>query len=279
MTKDHAARLAVAGLEVGFPVGAEWKTVLSDVNLDIEPASIVSVIGRSGVGKSTLLRTLAGLEKPRSGQVTFDGVALDGPPRGLGYVVQDYSQSLFPWLKVAGNIRLALRQEGLTRAEEDSRIGEMLASVGLEGHERHYPWQLSGGMQQRVALARAFVLSPRLLLMDEPFASVDAQVRLELEDLTLSLVRRAGITTIVVTHDIDEAIYLSDRVVVLGGSPASVLSDVGVFLPDPRDQLTTRSSSEFQRVRKTLFSSMGLTGDSAEKKGHNKRGIDTHGAQ
>ena len=174
-------------------------------------------------------------------------------PAGIGVVFQDYGRSLYPWLTVAHNVDLPLRVRGVRRSARAERVAEVLASVGLTDTGRQYPWQLSGGMQQRVAIARALAYRPDLLLMDEPFASVDAQTRFELEDLILRLRDEFGVTVVFVTHDIDEAIYLADRIVVVSKSPGMVAEIVDVTLPRPRDQIATKADEAFARYREHIL--------------------------
>jgi NitT/TauT family transport system ATP-binding protein len=237
-TYDPAGVPAMAGLT--FAVGER---------------EFVCIVGSSGCGKTTMLRCLSGLVAPTSGTVTLDGVAVDGPPEGMAYVFQDYSRSLLPWMTVAGNVSFPLPYKGLSRAEAAATTAEALAAVGLGDRGDSYPWQLSGGMQQRVAIARALAYRPRILLMDEPFASVDAQTRADLEDLLLGLWRRYGITVVFVTHDIDEAVYLSQRVLVLR-RPAHVHEVVEVDLPAERDQLGTKQLPRFGELRSRVLSSL-----------------------
>jgi NitT/TauT family transport system ATP-binding protein len=175
-------------------------------------------------------------------------------PEPLGLVFQDYSRSLYPWFTNGDNVALPLSARGVPRAERAARVTETLHAVGLGHVEDKYPWELSGGMQQRVAIARALSYRPELLLMDEPFASVDAQTRFDLEDLILKVRRDLGITVVLVTHDIDEAIYLSDRIVVLSKNPSVVREVVDVGLGDERSQVETRSSPEFLELRNHLLS-------------------------
>ncbi|MCC6618602.1 MAG: ABC transporter ATP-binding protein [Chloroflexi bacterium] len=219
------------------------------VSFSVPGGSLVAVVGPSGSGKTTLLRCVAGLVRPTAGEIRLDGRPIDGVPDATAVVFQDYGRSLFPWMSVADNVDLPLRRLGLAPAERRTRVSDALAEVGLAGTEASYPWQLSGGMQQRVAIARAMAYRPRLLLMDEPFASVDAQVRADLQELTLSVWQAHGSTVLFVTHDIDEAVYLADRVVVLSPAPARVAADVAVGLPRPRDQIATRSSAAFVELR------------------------------
>jgi NitT/TauT family transport system ATP-binding protein len=168
-------------------------------------------------------------------------------------VFQEYGRSLFPWMTVRGNVELPLRAKRLPRARRAELVDEALAAVGLGDVHAAYPWQLSGGMQQRVAIARAVAYEPHVLLMDEPFAAVDAQTRAELEDLVRSVWRRTGVTIVFVTHDIDEAVYLGQRVLVLSSSPTVVHEDLAVDLPDERDQLTTRSDPRFTELRTHVY--------------------------
>jgi NitT/TauT family transport system ATP-binding protein len=220
---------------------------IDGLGFTVSAGELVCVVGPSGCGKSTLLRTVAGLIRPSRGSVSLHGTPVDGVPADLAVVFQDYSRSLFPWLSVQRNVEFPLR--GLPRAERAERAAEALAAVGLQKAGRKYPWQLSGGMQQRVAIARALAYRPSLLLMDEPFASVDAQTRFELEDLLLRVRREQDTTILLVTHDIDESVYLGDRVVVLSKSPATVVSELPVGLGAERDQITTRASEEFVELR------------------------------
>jgi NitT/TauT family transport system ATP-binding protein len=182
-----------------------------------------------------------------------DGKPVTGPPDGLAIVFQEYGRSLFPWLRVAENVELPLRAKGLARSERGRLVTEALAAVGLADTGRAYPWQLSGGMQQRVAIARALAYQPRVLLMDEPFAAVDAQTRADLEDLVRTVWQGFGVTLLFVTHDIDEAVYLGQRVVVLSSSPTRVLEDLTIDLPDERDQLKTRSDPRFIELRSHVY--------------------------
>ena len=225
---------------------------LDGVRLAVPDGQFACLIGPSGCGKSTLLRCVAGLSPPTTGRVLLDGAEVTAPPRDLAVVLQDYARSLFPWLTVAANVDLALRYTGIPRAARRERVAEALAAVGLAGRARAHPWQLSGGMQQRVAIARAVVSRPRLLVMDEPFAAVDAQTREELEDLVRRLWRELAMTVLFVTHDIDEAIYLGERVVVLAAPPRSVAADVDVDLGAGRDQLATRAHPRFSELRARL---------------------------
>ncbi|MFL6057007.1 MAG: ABC transporter ATP-binding protein [Actinoallomurus sp.] len=223
-------------------------TALEDVNLEVAEGELVSIVGPSGCGKSTLLRCIAGLIRPTQGRITLNGHEITDVPDNLAVVFQDYSRSLLPWLTVRDNVALPLRRRGKSKAERREAALGVLDAVGLAGAGQKYPWQLSGGMQQRVSIARALAYQPALLLMDEPFGSVDAQTREDLEDLVLR-VRKDGMTILLVTHDIDESVYVGDRVVVLDRAPGRVVADLAVGLPSTRDQITTRELPEFVHMR------------------------------
>ena len=226
---------------------------LRDITLTVDAGQFVCVVGPSGCGKTTLLRCLGGLLPPTSGEVKVDGVPVTGPPDGLAIVFQEYGRSLFPWLRVAENVELPLKSKGLATAERRRLVGESLAAVGLADAGKAYPWQLSGGMQQRVAIARGIAFQPRVMLMDEPFAAVDAQTRADLEDLVRTVWKQFGMTMLFVTHDIDEAVYLGERVVILSASPTHVLEDLDIDLPADRDQLETRSEPRFVELRTHVY--------------------------
>lgn len=246
---NPSVKVSVQGLGKAFPTAQGSVEVIRDLTFDVFEGELVSIVGPSGVGKTTLLRCLAGLDPLSRGQALLDERPIDGPPDELALVFQDYSRSLMPWLTVRKNVELPLRHLRITAAERRARSAEALAAVGLDQAVNKYPWQLSGGMQQRVAIARAIAYRPEVLIMDEPFASVDAQTRFELEDLCLRIRDEFRMTIVVVTHDIDEAVYLSDRIVVIGKKPAEVMSVVDVPLAKPRDQIETRAEAEFGRLR------------------------------
>jgi NitT/TauT family transport system ATP-binding protein len=224
-----------------------------DLSFDVRRGEFVCVVGPSGAGKTTLLKCIAGLLPPTSGRVVLEDRVVTGSPPGMAVVFQEYGRSLFPWMTVWQNVELPLREKGLPSRRRGELVLGALAAVGLFDSMNAFPWQLSGGMQQRVAIARAVAFEPHILLMDEPFAAVDAQTRADLEDLTRGIWQRMGVTTLFVTHDIDEAVYLGERVLVLSSSPTVVLDDVAVDLPEERDQLTTRSSARFAELRAHVF--------------------------
>jgi NitT/TauT family transport system ATP-binding protein len=238
------AMVDIAGLGHAYA----GQAVLREVSVTVRRGELVSIVGPSGCGKSTLLRAVAGLIQPGHGRILIGGVPVAGVPEGLAVVFQEYGRSLLPWLTVRDNVALPLRRRGGSKAERRSAATTALEAVGLAGAADKHPWQLSGGMQQRVAIARALAYRPALLLMDEPFGSVDAQTREDLEDLLLA-VRGTDMTILFVTHDIDESVYLGDRVIVLGGAPAGVLADLPVRLPTRGDQIATRELPEFVRLR------------------------------
>ncbi|RPE43089.1 NitT/TauT family transport system ATP-binding protein [Streptomyces sp. Ag109_O5-1] len=226
------------------------RPVLDGISLTVPDGQLLSVVGPSGCGKSTLLRAIAGLLPAQEGTITVDGTPVTGVPERLAVVFQEYGRSLLPWLTVRDNVALPLRRRGLTRAARRAEAETILGRVGLHGAARRHPRELSGGMQQRVAIARALVCRPSLLLMDEPFGSLDAGTREDLEDLLLEVHRTDDTTIVFVTHDIDESVYVGDRVVVLSPGPGShVVRDLPVALPRERDQITTRSSPVFVALR------------------------------
>jgi len=222
---------------------------IDGLRLRVAEGELLCIVGPSGCGKSTLLRSIAGLITPTGGQIRVEGELVRQTPDNLAVVFQDYSRSLFPWMSVADNVALPLRRRGLDKRARRAAAQEALQSVGLEHAGRKYPFQLSGGMQQRVAIARALAYRPALMLMDEPFGSVDAQTREDLEDLVLQVRNHHRMTIVLITHDIDESVYLGDRVVVLSKAPARVVGDLGVKLPAPRDQITTREHPDFVHLR------------------------------
>ena len=226
--------------------------VAANISFDVKAGEIVSIVGPSGCGKTTLLKALAGLIRPTGGTIRFQGKVVQGVPDRLAIVFQEYGRSLLPWTTVNGNVELPLRYQSIPSDERRRRVAESLQAVDLSGFGERYPWQLSGGMQQRVAIARALAYQPKLLLMDEPFASVDAQTRADLEDLVATLHDRFGITMVLVTHDIDESVYLSDRVIVLSRSPSTVLAQVDIELPRPRDQIKTKAMQQFVEKRSEI---------------------------
>jgi NitT/TauT family transport system ATP-binding protein len=247
------AAITIRDVRMDYPSPSGTKHVLGGISYEVQEGHYVSIVGPSGVGKTTLLRLLTGLAQPTGGEIVVDGKRLSGAPDRLAVVLQDYTRSLMPWLTVERNIALPLRNAKLSKADVRERITASLNEVGLEGSEKAYPWQLSGGMQQRVSIARALAVRPRILVMDEPFASVDAQTRFDLEDLVLKVRADFGITTLMVTHDIDEATYLSDEVVVLYGKPAMISDVVRVDLPFPRSQVETRNDHRFAELRTRIY--------------------------
>jgi NitT/TauT family transport system ATP-binding protein len=235
--------------------GADEKATeaLRDVTFVVEDGEFVCVVGPSGCGKTTLLKCVAGLLRPTRGETILRGKRVTEPPEEMALVFQEYGRSLMPWASVRNNVLLPLRHKPLGRNERTRLVEEALESVALTRFIDHYPWQLSGGMQQRVAIARALAYQPSILLMDEPFASVDAQTRGDLEDLVLRVREEYGITILFVTHDIDESVYLADRVVVLTHSPTEVKEIVQVDLGRPRDQITTKELPEFLQLRGHVY--------------------------
>jgi NitT/TauT family transport system ATP-binding protein len=234
---------------IGLGHAYDGHAALEEISFDVRARELVSVVGPSGCGKSTLLRAIAGLIRPTTGEIRLDGQPVDGVPAGLALVFQDYSRSLLPWMSVFDNVQFPLPRRGTDRAARRRAAEEALSEVGLAGAARKFPWQLSGGMQQRVAIARALAYRPSLLLMDEPFGSVDAQTREDLEDLLLRVRADTDMTILLVTHDIDESVYVSDRILVMGRAPGRVLADLPVDLPPVRDRIETRELPEFVRLR------------------------------
>jgi NitT/TauT family transport system ATP-binding protein len=247
--------LELTDLTRAYGRGDAARVAIDRVSLNVARGELVSIVGPSGCGKSTLLRCIAGLITPTAGRIVLHGEPVQHVPDRLAVVFQDYGRSLYPWLSVRDNAALPLRRTTRDRAARRKAADAALAAVGLTGAggmsdigDKH-PWQLSGGMQQRVAIARALAADPILLLMDEPFGSVDAQTREDLEDLLLRVRRERDITILLVTHDIDESVYVGDRVIVLSPGPGRVRADLPVSLPEPRDQITTKELPEFVRLR------------------------------
>jgi NitT/TauT family transport system ATP-binding protein len=252
-TSSSQRMLEVRGLRKVYNPGPGEIEAIRDLTFEVMAGEMVCIVGPSGAGKTTLLKCISGLLGATSGDVVLEGAKVTGPPKGMAVVFQEYGRSLFPWLTVAQNIELPLKEKGIGRAERAAKVDEALDAVGLADVPDKYPWQLSGGMQQRVAIARAVAYEPHVLLMDEPFAAVDAQTRADLEDLVRELWHRLGITLLFVTHDIDESIYLGQRVLVLSSRPTVILEDVRISLPDERDQLSTRNDPEFARLRTHVY--------------------------
>jgi NitT/TauT family transport system ATP-binding protein len=225
--------------------------VIDGIDFTVASGEFLAVLGPSGCGKTTLLRCLSGLLAPDAGTVEHDGAPASGVPPWASVVFQEYNRTLFPWLTVEKNVRFGL--SGRSEGEPRERALHALESVHLADFADYYPWQLSGGMQQRVAIARAIATGPRLLLMDEPFASVDALTRIHLEDMLLELWQELRFSAVFVTHDIEEAIYLADRVLTLSRRPSTVLAELDVDIPRPRDQLETKALPAFQELRSQAF--------------------------
>jgi NitT/TauT family transport system ATP-binding protein len=253
---DKTASPAVSMHQVGLSYGAsspERRLILENITLDVREGEFLCIVGPSGSGKTTLLRIFAGLVQPTAGDVRFRGQLVSGPSRERAIIFQDYSKALLPWRTVTGNIALSLEAEGIRPAEQQPIIAALLVKMGLERAANQYPGQLSGGMQQRVQIARCLAQRPKILLMDEPFGALDAMTRQALQDEILALSNEQNMTVVFITHDLEEAIYLGDRVVVLGDTPARIIELIDVDLPHPRDQLTTREDPRFLAHRHRLF--------------------------
>ena len=237
------------------------REILSPTELSVRRGEFVCVIGPSGCGKTTLLRAAAGFVAPSSGAVMRQGRPTTGPSREVAFVFQDYGRALLPWRTVAANVSLALEAAKVPEAERPARIAKVLDTVGLGAHASKYPAQLSGGMQQRVQIARCLAQRPDVMMMDEPFGALDAMTRETLQDELARLVREEGLTVMFVTHDLEEALYLGDRVIALRSNPTperpSLAALIDVPLPQPRDQIGTKEHPEFLRLRRELYHYLG----------------------
>jgi NitT/TauT family transport system ATP-binding protein len=246
--------LEVQNLSKSFrQLGGETTLAIENITCQIEPREFVSFVGPSGCGKTTLLMSIAGLIAPSGGKILVHGRAVSGPPANLVLVFQEFNKSLFAWRSILGNVRFGLEARGNRSRAAEIKARSLIDLVGLKGFENHYPWELSGGMQQRVAIARALAYEPEVLLMDEPFGSLDALTRLELEDTLLRLWAELRTTILFITHDIEEAIYLSDRIWVLSRRPSRIVEELRVDFPRPRDQVATRGETGFMELRNDIY--------------------------
>ncbi|WKU05865.1 ABC transporter ATP-binding protein [Micromonospora sp. HUAS LYJ1] len=250
---DRGTLLRVAQLNKVYQARTGDVEAIGDLSFTMDAGELVCIVGPSGCGKTTLLKCLAGLLRPTGGTVEMHGAPVTGPSPAMAVVFQEYGRSLYPWLTVRGNVELPLRHKRLSRAQRHTLVADALDAVGLAHAARSHPWQLSGGMQQRVAIARAIAYQPEVLIMDEPFAAVDAQTRADLEDLVRELHARRGISVLFVTHDIDESVYLGQRVLVLSHAPTRIREDLVIDLPAERDQITTRALPRFTELRTHVY--------------------------
>ncbi|KQR55375.1 ABC transporter ATP-binding protein [Acidovorax sp. Leaf160] len=244
------SELSIQGVSRTFTSAKGQATqALLPVDFHVADNDFVTILGPSGCGKSTMLRIVAGLDHPTSGQVLLDGRPVDGPGADRGMVFQSYT--LFPWLTIEQNIRFGLRERGMPEAQQKERAAYFIAKVGLRGFEQHYPKQLSGGMQQRTAIARALANDPKILLMDEPFGALDNQTRVLMQELLLGIWEAERKTVMFVTHDIDEAIFMANRVAVFSARPGRIKTELAVDLPHPR-HYTIKTSPEFMQLKARL---------------------------
>jgi NitT/TauT family transport system ATP-binding protein len=242
-------------VSLSYPHPNGQRQILRDVSFTVADGEVLTICGASGTGKTSLLRIMAGLIKETDGAVRFRDSPLAGPPEGVAIVFQDYVNALLQWRTVARNVALGIERSTKGSALVD-RVMRALRLVGLERNVDDYPWQLSGGMQQRVQIARALALDPSVLLMDEPFAALDAMTRASLQDELMRLRDETGTNIVFITHDIDEAIYLGDRVAVLCGAPSKVAAFFEVKLSRPRDQIATRAEPEFLALRQDIHAAI-----------------------
>ncbi len=226
--------------------------VFEDISMSLAPGRILCIVGSSGCGKTTLLRQIAGLQQPTTGSIHYEGAPVTGPSRDRAIVFQDYGRALLPWRTVRGNVALGLEGTGRSRAEIDGTVDRLLDTTGLTDAATQYPSELSGGMQQRVQIARCLAQDPSIMLMDEPFGALDAMTRASLQDELLSLVVAQGMTVVFITHDLEEAIYLGDEVIVLASNPGRIVERIDVDLARPRNQVTTREDPAFLAMRHSL---------------------------
>lgn len=247
--------LELSGIQKTFGSGVAQTHALGHIDLSVQEGEFLAIVGPSGCGKSTLLQIAAGLTSASAGSVHFNGERVTDPPAGIVYLFQQYGNSLFPWRTVLANVAFAVEHmHGMTRERVRELSLRYLEMVGLLEFADRYPWQLSGGMQQRVTIARALAAEPRILLMDEPFSSVDALTRLELHALILNLWTIQKFTAVLVTHDVEEAIFLADRIVVLSKRPSTVTSVIETGLPRPRDSINTSEQPRFLSLRHEILS-------------------------
>jgi NitT/TauT family transport system ATP-binding protein len=259
--------LSVRGIKKVYRTGGGEVEAVRDLTFDLRDGELACLVGPSGSGKTTLLKCIAGLLEPTAGEVVLAGKKVSGPPKGMAVVFQEYGRSLFPWMTVRANVELPLKSAGVAKQERNELIDRALEAVALGHVGKSYPWQLSGGMQQRVAIARAVASQPKVLLMDEPFAAVDAQTRADLEDLIRRVWRQLGVTILFVTHDIDESVYLGERVIILSSSPTVVQEDILIDLPADRDQLSTRSLPRFSELRAHVYEQIQIAKRGASQAG------------
>lgn len=246
MSVNIGQALSISRLSKQFTIDSGTVQALTDVNLKVEPGEFISIVGASGCGKSTLLRIIVGLDSESSGEILLGDQSIRKPGVERGMVFQE--ARLLPWLTVSDNIAFGCRSE-TPKTERNRLVTEHIELVGLAGFEKAYPHQLSGGMQQRVSIARALVNRPKVLLLDEPFGALDALTRINMQQEVLRIWEAEKTTMILVTHDIDEAIYLGDRVVVMSNRPGTINKIVKVTLPRPRD----RSDYDFVQIRKEIY--------------------------
>jgi NitT/TauT family transport system ATP-binding protein len=256
IVETHLPSPAVVVDDVSMAFGSH--TVFEHISLTVAPGEILCIVGASGCGKTTLLRQIAGLQRPSSGTISFEGQPVTGPARNRAIVFQDYGRALLPWRNVQSNIALSLEGAGRSKAEISAVVESLMKTTGLSAAARKYPSELSGGMQQRVQIARCIAQKPDILLMDEPFGALDAMTRQSLQDELLTIARDRGISVIFITHDLEEAIYLGDKVIALASNPGRILKQVPVDLPRPRNQLTTREDTRFLALRHELHGLIGV---------------------
>jgi NitT/TauT family transport system ATP-binding protein len=249
----ECALLRAEQLRKTYTKGEREVPACENISFSVNKGEFVCIVGPSGCGKTTLLKCVCHLLKPTAGKVFVNKKEIHNPPKEMILIFQDYSRSLFPWRTVLKNVLFVLEKKDLSKKERMEIAKSALASVYLTGFENHYPWELSGGMQQRVAIARAIAFNPDILLMDEPFASVDAQTRSDLEDTILEIWSRYSQTILLVTHDIEEAIYLADRVLVLSQRPSEIREEIQIDLERPRNQLTTKEDKRFIEYRHYIY--------------------------
>jgi NitT/TauT family transport system ATP-binding protein len=251
--RNTRAVLEIRNVSLAFSSSTGPRTILDDISFDVLEGETLCLVGPSGCGKTTILRLLAGLLRPTRGDIRFEGAPIDAPSRERAIVFQDYTNALLPWRTVAGNVALSLEAGAMPREQHADIVAGLLKKMGLQHAAQQYPSQLSGGMQQRVQIARCLAQQPKIMLMDEPFGALDAMTRQALQDELLQLAAEQQMTVVFITHDLEEAIYLGDRVFVLGANPGRIIEQIAVDLPRPRTQLETREDRRFLAHRHHLF--------------------------